>query len=155
MIDRFDPSELSGAGVRRREEILKAALHAASRRRVRSQMMSASGAVAAVLVVLFLGTRLGRVEKPPQSQIQPAIINPEQRPSNAHAHHAVAREVVITRIQTDPTLLEHLSVPPQKPTWQVLTDDQLLHALADAGRPAGLEYGNDGQVVVLYRDPMR
>lgn len=154
MIDQFDPSELSEAGARRREEILKAALRAASRRRIRVQLIPAAGAVAAVLFVLFLGTRLGWVEKPPQSQIQTPIVNPERSPSNAQAHHAVAEKVVVTQIRTDPTLLDRLSVPPQKPTWKILTDDQLLRALADAGRPAGLEYDH-GQVVVLYRDTIR
>ena len=107
-----------------------------------------------MLFVLFLGTRLGRVEKPPQSQIQPPIVNPERRPSAVPAHPAAAEKVVITQIQTDPTLLDRLSVPPQRPTWKILTDDQLLRALADAGRPAGLEYDH-GQVVVLYRDSVR
>lgn len=154
MIDRFDPMELSEAGARRREEILQAALRAASRRRMRSQLIPAAGAAAAVLFVLFLGTRLGRLEKLPQSQIQPPMVNPEPHPSAVPVHPAAAEKVVVTQIQTDPTLLNRLSLPPQKPTWIVLTDDQLLRALADAGRPAGLEYDH-GQVVVLYRDTVR
>ena len=60
---------------------------------------------------------------------------------------------MIWQIQTDPTLLQRLAVPPQKPTWRVLSDDELLRALADAGKPAGLEYEANGQMAVLYRNP--
>jgi hypothetical protein len=35
-----------------------------------------------------------------------------------------------------------------KPTWEVLSDDQLLAALADAGRPSGFVRLNGKSVVV-------
>jgi hypothetical protein len=84
------------------------------------------------------------------------VVLPAPATAPSPVHHAIAgptaSEIVVTRIQTDPTLLQRLAIPPQKPTWKILSDDELLHELADAGKPAGLDYSNDGPVVVLYRD---
>ncbi len=60
------------------------------------------------------------------------------------------REIVITRVQTDPTIAARLAVRPQKPNWQKIGDDALLERLTEAGKPAGLAY-LDGRPIIMFR----
>lgn len=152
--DRFDSADLSEAGVQRREEILRSAVRAASRRRRRGQFLRVGAPLAAVVLAAFLAARFGSVQQSPRAQTKPpevATVPPP--PAAAPVTPPAVPGVTITRIQTDPTLLDRLSVPPRKRDWQVLNDEQLLQALAAAGRPAGLQYARDGQVSLLYREP--
>jgi hypothetical protein len=60
-------------------------------------------------------------------------------------------EILITYIQTDPQIASHLTLSPQKPTWQTIGDDALLERLSEAGKPAGLAYV-DGRAIILFRN---
>jgi len=150
MNDFYEHSDLSENGLRRREEILRSAVRAARHRRLRRQLAKVGLFAGTAMVFLFVTAPFWR------SPAIRTVILPEPATVPSPVHHAImqptAPEIVVTRIQTDPTLLQRLAVPPQKPTWKILSDDELLRELADAGKPAGLDYSNDGPVVVLYRD---
>ncbi len=86
----------------------------------------------------------------------PIVITPvptTRQVAVAASHPTVAphpRQIVIQFIKTEPDLARQMAVPPQKPSWRRLTDDQLIQELADAGHPAGLGWV-DGREFVLYR----
>jgi hypothetical protein len=150
MNDFYDQNDLSENGLRRREEILRSAVRAARHRRLRRQLVHAGLFSGMAITFLFVTAPLWWPAPAPKVIVgQPGT---PLSPAHPVVVHPTAPEIVVTHIQTDPTLLQRLSVPPQKPTWKILSDDELLRELADAGKPAGLEYANDGQVVVLYRD---
>jgi len=150
MNDPYDPCGLSEAGSRRGQEILRLALRRAARRRRRRQAVGIATGAAAVLLALLVMTRHWESNRPIVRENPPA----DSRSSvSQHVHPAAPEKprVIVVQIKTDPTLLHRLAVRPSKPTWKSLTDDELLRELAAAGRPAGLEYLDRGQVVVLYR----
>lgn len=148
MSEPFDESDLSNAGMRRREEILRLALQAGRRRQRRWQArVIGSCAALALLVFLIISTPLRR---------ERSIVHrfPAPIPSPVGPGRPIAPEnpkTVVVRIRSDPGLLDRLAIRPDKAAWKAIGDDELLHELAEAGRPAGLEYGSRGEVVVLYR----
>ena len=145
---------LSAEGRYRRTAILRMARRE-SRLRVRRQFGRRAGVTGACLsigIAIFWLTRprneaaLQIVHQSPLTQPmpQPATRVTVQRPK------ATPLEIRITRIETDRMLVERLTVPPQKPSWTVIDDDELLRRLAEAGRPAGLAYV-DGRTLILFR----
>jgi hypothetical protein len=147
MNDFYDQNDLSENGLRRREEILRSAVRAARHRRLRRQAAQGGVFAAAAMVLLFLTAPFWRRPAVPMA-IAP---EPASLPVQPVVAHPQVPEVIVKRFETDPTLLQRLSVPPQKPTWKIISDDDLLKELAAAGHPAGLDYSNDGPVAVLYR----
>ena len=147
----FDEPDLSDRGQHRRAEILALARRAARARRHRrtARRVGAAAAVALLFIGVFVLVRPRELPRPPIVQRPnttkplpiPAPVNPPPR-------------IVVTRIETDPTLLSRWAIAPRKPTWQALSDDELLHGLAEAGRPAGLAYV-DGHPMLLFREPTR
>ena len=147
----FDDAPLSAQGRRRRAEILRLAQGEARTRRRQRTVARAIVAATVVLAIALVWTYRPARPLAPQIAIRP----PASRLSTAPAVPAVPSptETVIHRIQTDPTLISQWSLPPQKPTWQVLNDDQLLRRLQEAGQPAGLAY-IDGHARLLFRTPI-
>lgn len=150
----FDPPPpLSPAGVCRREAILRLARAAARSRRRRRRAGRAAGLAVVAVVTAWAALRPHRGELPST----PLVRSPQTIPTPAPARRSLVAaspprpEIVVTRVETDPDLLRRWKVPPQTPTWQWLTDDELFHALDDAGRPAGLAY-IDGRAMLVFRD---
>lgn len=139
---RHDSSNpLSPHGVERREAILAAALRAAGRRRARRRAGRAAGAFAVVVVGLLAITALVPRSTP---------VSDPRAPSGSFVQTTVPLpRVVITHIETDPTLSRKLALPPQEPRWRRIGDAELLQAFADAGKSAGLAYVN-GEAVLVY-----
>jgi hypothetical protein len=146
---------LSPEGKRRRREILQVAIHEA--RAIRSRRfrrrIAIVGAIA-LLAVLFI----------PRPAPRPLVHQSTPAPEPRHvalATRIVPRvtprpprqpsEILITYIQTDPQIASHLTLSPQKPTWQTIGDDALLERLSEAGKPAGLAYV-DGRAIILFRN---
>jgi len=71
-----------------------------------------------------------------------AITAPKPVPSDS---------IVVERIETDPHIVERLAVELSPPTWQTISDDDLLSSLAHEGHPAALAYVN-GQPILLVLD---
>jgi hypothetical protein len=146
MFESYENEPLSSAGKRRRESILGDALLAAKHRRVRR--LTPYGVTAGIAVIASVLVWNHRV--PPN---RPTVVNHDQSPVKIDvptSPKTPSREIVITRIETDPTLLDRLRVPPQKPTWRTLSDEELLKQLAASGRPAGLAYV-EGRTELLWR----
>jgi hypothetical protein len=150
MNDFYDRVDLSEAGERRKEEILRAAIGAGRVRRWRVRSVQVGGALAIVLVAVLLNIHLRDAAHPSNIVVKSEPVPVE--PASIRPVNKTEGQVVILQIQTEPTLLQRLAVPPQKPNWRVLSDDELLRALAEAGTPAGLNYEANGQVAVLYRN---
>ncbi len=63
-----------------------------------------------------------------------------------------APKIIITHIQTDPTTLDRLATKPTRSRIEQISDDELLHAMQEAGRPAGLIRANGKLTIVEQRD---
>jgi hypothetical protein len=72
--------------------------------------------------------------------------------AHADAKARPSGQIVITRISTEANIAARLSVPPQKPAWQTLNDDELMRQVDAAGRPGGLAWIN-GRETILFRHP--
>jgi hypothetical protein len=122
-------SELSAHAVVRRESILQLAKGEARRRQRTRRALRASMLVFALLAVSFIGRlMLPHSAAPPQIAIRPL-------PSAPIAQKSLVR---IERIETDPNITARLAIAPATPMWKRITDRELLEALADAGKPAGI-----------------
>ena len=152
-----DPTPLSPSGEQRRAEILRLAQAEARHRRHRRQSARAAAAgAAAVLLTVLLTHRWV-----PPSPVRPIVIQPKPAappvavvitPPPTQPPRPMERKIAIEFIKTEPNIARLMAVPPQKPTWQRLSDDELIKELADAGHPAGLAWV-DGREFVLYRPP--
>ncbi|MFT3784665.1 MAG: hypothetical protein QM770_00675 [Tepidisphaeraceae bacterium] len=90
---------------------------------------------------------------------RPAPVAPE--PAVAHnttgsqgvtpAPQGLERSIVTLIEPTDAAVMRYTTVPRGASVVRILSDDDLLRVLADAGKPAGLAYARDGSVSVLYR----
>lgn len=152
MSDVFDDTSdgrvaLSPAGTRRREEILRSAIREGQsvRHRRRVVRAAAGGVAAALAVAVALVAMRPRPTPPPSIVVQ-------SRPT--HTVTVPRPQVVVQRIETDPHLMERLSIRPDGKGWQTLSDDELLRQLDRAGRPAALAYVG-GQERLLWRAPTR
>jgi hypothetical protein len=151
---------LSDEGERRKEKILEIARREAGRLRHwrgfrRVGVVAMAMGLAATLVVQSRRWRTSPeiVHHSPRPQHDPAppVVEPVVTP----IRHAVAsarrpKEVVITRVMTDPGIARKLAVKSAPTGWKQINDDELLAELAAAHRPAGLAYV-DGREIVLFR----
>jgi hypothetical protein len=123
---------LSPAGQRCRERILQLALHEARQRRQQRWTRRSVG-TALVITLALVAVRFipSKALAPQQDQIvvvPPHVVAPT--PSQP--------KIIISRIETDPTIVDRLAIRPSSKRWQSIGDDELLAGLADAGKPAGL-----------------
>jgi hypothetical protein len=163
------PTPLSRDGERRREQILRLAQRtAAARGRRRRHARGAVGIAMLLAIAAVIGLRFGRVA--PKRDVAdvprpiPIPTTPGHSPSPSSIPPPVAvaaaparparPEIVITRIKTAPGLADRLAIRRDPAAWQRLSDDDLLHRLSDAGKPAGLAYV-DGRAMLLFRDDPR
>jgi hypothetical protein len=133
---------LSSAGQERRELILGLAKSQARRRRRRRQVLQ-MGAVCAVLGVAVSLVLLSKTSGLHSSETTVVVGEPDLLPLSV-----VRSSVIITFVQTDPTISERLSVSaPHR--WTIIDDDQLLNSLAEAGHSGGLIRLNDREILML------
>jgi hypothetical protein len=130
-----DRESLSPAAAMRRQSILADALGTADRRRIRrfvvrgTVVACAVGALAATLALLTQPHRPDTI----------VVESPHPAPTT-------------TPVPTPPkVVVQIIRAGDVKPTWEVLSDDQFLAALADAGRPSGFVQLNGKSVIVPLR----
>ena len=143
--DGFRPP-LSPEGEARHLEILRLAKGEARglRHRRAARRIAIACALAAVVGILLPHRHPPRIVQLPAPATRHIAPHPSTRPTRQ------PREIIITRIETDPMIAARLAIPPQQPTWLKIGDDALLQRLADAGKPAGLAYV-DGRTIILFR----
>lgn len=137
MID--DEMGLSAAGKARRDQILRLAVGEAGARKRRRRVARAGMVLTIIGISVSAFFMFQRVEHPVPV---PVAIDTPTTPQTAPA--------LATRIQTDPTIVQRLSIPPQPRSWTIIGDDELLRSLADAGKPAGIIY-YDGHATLVPR----
>lgn len=150
---------LSDEGERRKEKILETARREARRLRRRRAVGRVGVAAMAIglAATLAMQSRCWRTV-PNVVQLHPSRhdpMPPTVEPVTPPVRHAIAsargpKDVIITRIKTDPDIARKLAVKPEPIGWQRIDDDQLLAELAAAHRPAGLAYVG-GREIVLFR----
>lgn len=154
----MDQNRISYEGVKRRDEILRLA-QGAARTRKRRRNVIRTVSVNLVFAVIASITAMVAMQVPlgPHRQSggdSPLVVS---KPLPAPAPPSVpveSQSVQIAYIQTDPTLVDRLSVRPEAPRWVLISDEQLLDQLAQSGAPAGLITLN-GQTHLLFRDTSR
>ena len=138
MID--DPINLSEEGRRRQREILDAALGAATARKRRASVIRGAECgllVALIPVLVWQVTRSQDLRPLISDHFPPRIQRPEPL-------------VIVQHIETDPNIVQRLSLPPIKSTIRHIGDAELMRELADAHQPAGLITVN-GKSQLIFR----
>jgi len=130
-------SQLSPQGRCRAEAILAAALAEGRHRRRRRRVLRGAGAAGTGALLVAIALLAGRSAPAPEAG--PISTGPTPP----------ARSLRITRIPTEPNLAARLTVRADGGAVERISEDQLLQALHQAGRPAGLVYV-DGQGTLLY-----
>ena len=151
-MDEYSDSMLSQEGRLRQASILSLALNE-SRSRRRRRITGKAVAAGVCLLIVFSVFRSTLPTNPPQPQVvqqMPSEIREVPQPV-INLTPAPPKKIVVSFIETDPSLLKQLTIPPRKPTWTVIDDDELLRRLGEAGRPAALAYV-DGRTIVLFRE---
>jgi hypothetical protein len=77
-----------------------------------------------------------------------SIATQDRRPRNDSPVNATPPKITIAYIQTDPTILDRLATRPSLARIEQIGDDELLQAMHDAGKPAGLIRAR-GQLTVV------
>ena len=136
-----DMPPLSELGEKRREAILGRALEEAFRRR-RTRNARRMGLVCLVLglVTIPLWRPFAKVNVPEvvkQNEPVPAVATLET-------------PLIVSRIETDPDIVQRLALPERASHVEIIRDEQLLQELAAAHEPAGLAYV-DGKAILMFR----
>jgi len=137
---------LSERGVERREEILSRALAEAGRRRRRR----AAGRAGVALAVVGGLAAVTAVVWPLREGKSPEVIVRRATPETLPAVAPAEPRVIVTRIATDPGIVERLAIHAEPVRVQRIRDEELLRELAAADQPAGLAYVN-GKAVLMFR----
>ena len=141
----MNDESLSQQGEMRRQQILLLAKAEARRRKNRRCSSRA------IVVVALLGIATLVLHRS-----QPTILAPVAKPLIVQSLQPATPPPVIAieYIQTDPTITDRLTIPPQPPRWTSIGDTELLQELAAAGQPAGIACIN-GKTILLPRAEMR
>jgi hypothetical protein len=141
---------LSAQGQARREQILQLAIReAGARRRQRRTVVAGAALLLAALIGGMILT-IHPFHSPRPIAHQPMMPMPIPAPAPTTAAAPNRPAVIVERIETDPTLLDRLSIKPQPPQWTTISDEELLDTLAAAHQRAGLAEINGQIVVVSY-----
>ena len=140
---------LSPAGERRREQILEMAIRGSRWRRHRRIIVRAALTCIALALAAPVLVHLGRMHRPAPLVVH-SIEDHDSPPQARRPAPLAKREVVVTRIATDPDLARRLSIPASRVQWEKIGDDELLEQLGKAGRPAGLA-SVAGRQMLLFR----
>jgi hypothetical protein len=132
---------LSLEGARRREEILQHAAGALQRRRMRRRGRQIAAAGAAALIALaaavYVLPREGHAPHAPIAELPERSAPPAPRQAD-DASPVPARSLRVVVVHNDPTILERSRISGNARPVVHIDDDELLHLLAEAGRPEGL-----------------
>jgi len=131
---------LSVEGRHRRRQILRLAMAEARGRRRRRVLVRVT---AAGLLIAALVPALFRIQTSRETPI--AIRLPRPAPQAP-----IRPQILVTRIETDPHIIERLEIPPLPVHVTLINDRELLDDLAQARHPAALAYVN-GKAMLLYR----
>lgn len=150
----MDQNRISYEGVKRRDEILRLAQGAARTRKHRRNVIRTMSANLAFVVIAsitaMVATQVPMGERRESGGSSPLAVSKPPAPVPT-AVPAEAESVKIVYIQTDMSLVDRLSIRPEPPRWEVISDEQLLEQLAQSGEPAGLVTLN-GQTHLLFRN---
>ena len=132
---------ISYEGVKRRDDILRLAKHVAQGRRRRRKLILNS-AVYTLFISISLMTAYVAMKVPIRPSNSPEIAQ-IAKPADSTAPNTPKvdekiTEVTYDRIETDPTLLDRLSIKPEAPVWRSINDDELFRTLVDAGIHGGI-----------------
>jgi hypothetical protein len=156
--DHEESELLSSAATARRREILAEALCAADRRR-RGRAIRRAGVVTCVAGVLVGAIVFAPRENDSRISPTPVVIEPprapQSKPTSVHNDHQPLRSITPPP-RREPKreaklVVQVISNEDVKPRWQVLSDDQFLAELADAGQPSGLLRLNGQSMIVPIR----
>lgn len=146
---------ISYEGIKRRDEILRLAQGAARTRKRRRNAIRAVSAnlvfVVIASITAILATQVPLGQRPQGGGNSPLAVSKPPPAPVPTAAPAEAESVKIVFIQTDPALVDRLSVRAESPRWEVISDEQLLEQLAQSGEPAGLITLN-GQTHLLFHN---
>ena len=144
---------LSEEGQRRRDAIGRLAREAARQRWKRRRVGRAVAVGVLVLIGVWTMRSMQSTARPRQEvradHRPPLPVHPVAPAPMPEAPPPPPR-ILVSRIETDPTITSRLSIGYPPPRWQVIGDDDLLRTLADAGHPAGLIRVN-GQEILMTR----
>ena len=112
-----------------------------SRRRRQKRVMVRAAAVMVLLLIIIVPALRFR------SRSAPVITVKRESPNSVAS---LPQPILITRIETDPHIVERLSISPRESHVIVIGDSELLRELAEAHQPAGLAYVN-GKAMLLFR----
>jgi len=148
------PTDLSAAA-RERKAAMLTSLQGELRARRTRRMLVRGGSVGALL--LATATLVWVVQRPlPQRGVGVGpIASTPTRIGRSHDDSKTidaAPKLTITHIQTDPTILDRLATKPSLNRIEQIGDDELLQAMHDAGKPAGLIRANGTLTIVEQRD---
>lgn len=135
------------AMAKRRDAILADALRAADRRRHARVVRHAAG-VAGACCLLAIGT-FAFMDRSVRSTLQPSpLVNVTPAPGPTSFPAPVSAPVAATNPDTPRVVVQIIPADRVERHWQVINDDQLIAAMADAGKPGGVVELNGKAVVV-------
>jgi hypothetical protein len=125
---------LSRSGAARRDEILRLAKQTARIRREKRRRVALVAANSAFVVISVSCLMVIRQMPGPRADWSPGQGTLASTPP---APAPAPPGVNIVWIQTDPTLVDKLSVS-SRPAWKSISDDELIQAFAEAGKQVGI-----------------
>jgi hypothetical protein len=145
-----DPQDvpLSPAGVARRESILADALRAADGRR---RTRAGRNLAAAVFAVALASSLVVFVARSPHAQthaVSPPAPGASAQPSPVPTSRSAQRSSPSTASDTARVVVQIIPAEHVERRWQVIDDEQLIAALAAAGKPGGVARLNGKAVIV-------
>jgi hypothetical protein len=139
---------LSSQGQRRRQRILELALRESQSRRHKRWTVRGAGALLLVIAAILIARHQINPTARQAQQVVEAI--PQPQPPIV-----TTPRIVVSQIQTDPTIVDRLAIRTQSKAWRSIDDEEFLRALADAGRPAGIIHVNDRAILLPQKTLQR
>ena len=142
---------LSPSGVQRREQILLLARQETRRKRRRREVTRTVAANVVFVVMSLITAIVARMQMndTPQGSFQELVTtNPRQQIATSAPEATLAAQV--SYIETDPSILQRLSIQADSARWQSIDDDELIRAFAEAGQQVGI-IRFDGKTELMTR----
>jgi hypothetical protein len=149
-VNAGDPGNLrpSEAAAKRRDAILADALRAADRRRHRLVARRVTGVAGICLLAAGAFSVVSRSVRAPERPGTLGHVAPAPTSSPAFAPTPVPTPAPVTNPGSSPIVVQIIPADRVERTWQVINDDQLIAAMAAAGKPGGVARLNGRAVVV-------
>jgi hypothetical protein len=142
---------LSPSGVQRREQILLLARQETRRKRRRREVTRTVAANVVFVAMSLITAMVARTQLggPIQSPSHELIAANSQQQASPNSLDDTSR-VQVSYIQTDPAIVQRLSIQPEPARWQSIDDDELIRIFAEAGQQVGI-IRFDGKTEVMTR----